>query len=282
MSGRLGEVARHLETTRELGLVIGAMRAIASARSREAQRSLAAVRDFAQTLGIAIGEALVLPRGPADELPTARQPRQVVLAICAEQGFVGGFDARLLETLAGSLDADTELWLLGERGQVAAPEHRLVPTWSASMAVHLDDVPELATTLLERIYAGLDERPLHFSLLHAQPGEAGPPTLLSRRLLPFDYGRFPLARRGSAPCTHLSPAALVAGLADEYLFAELCEALVLAYAAENDARMQAMISAEGHLQERRESLLGEYRRLRQDEITEEIIELTPRGPAGDG
>ena len=65
MSGRLGEVARHLETTRELGLVIGAMRAIASARSREAQRSLAAVRDFAQTLGIAIGEALALPRGPA-------------------------------------------------------------------------------------------------------------------------------------------------------------------------------------------------------------------------
>ena len=279
MSGRLGEVARHLETTRELGLVIGAMRAIASARSREAQRSLAAVRDFAQTLGIAIGEALALPRGPADELPTARQ---VVLAICAEQGFVGGFDARLLETLAGSLDADTELWLLGERGQVAAPEHRLVPTWSASMAVHLDDVPELATTLLERIYAGLDERPLHFSLLHAQPGEAGPPTLLSRRLLPFDYGRFPQAGRGSAPCTHLSSAALVAGLADEYLFAELCEALVLAYAAENEARMQAMISAEGHLQERRESLLGEYRRLRQDEITEEIIELTPRSPAGGG
>ena len=92
--------------------------------------------------------------------------------------------------------------------------HRLVPTWSASMAVHLDDVPELATTLLERIYAGLDERPLHFSLLHAQPGEAGPPTLLSRRLLPFDYGRFPQAGRGSAPCTYLSSAALVAGLQD--------------------------------------------------------------------
>ena len=38
--------------------------------------------------------------------------------------------------------------------------------------------------------------------------------------------------------------------------------------------MQAMVAAQGNVEERRNSLLAEFRRVRQDEITEEIIELS--------
>ena len=273
MSGRLAEVGQHLGTTRELGVVIGAMRGIAAARVQEARQRLDGVRAYAQTLGAAIGEALALLPEPQRPVPAHDAPGQaLVLALCAEQGFVGTFNERVLDAAQALLGPGAQLWLLGERGELGAGERGLAVDWSAPMAVHLDEVAGLAGRLAEALYARLGEgRARRVTLVHGQPGSTA---ALVRPLLPFDYTRFAVARRAQAPYVTLAPAQLVAGLADEYLFAELCEALVLSFAAENEARMQAMVAAQGNVEERRNELLAEFRRVRQDEITEEIVELS--------
>jgi len=274
VSGRLAEVGQHLATTRELGVVVGAMRSIAAARVQEARQQLDGVRAYAETLGTAIGEALALlpePQRPA--AGEAGHGQGLVLALCAEQGFVGGFNERVLDAaLACRSGSAGQLWLLGERGGLGAQERGLQPDWTAPMAVHLDEVPALAGRLAEALYARLGEgAATRVTLVHAQPGSPG---VLARPLLPFDYGRFAVSRRPQAPHITLSPERLVDGLADEYLYAELCEALVLSFAAENEARMQAMVAAQGNVEQRRSELLAEFRRVRQDEITEEIVELS--------
>jgi F-type H+-transporting ATPase subunit gamma len=48
---------------------------------------------------------------------------------------------------------------------------------------------------------------------------------------------------------------------------------MLSFAAENEARMRAMIAARAHVADKLESLVGRARQLRQEEITNEIIEL---------
>ncbi|WP_061288569.1 F0F1 ATP synthase subunit gamma [Azotobacter vinelandii] len=277
MSGRLGEVAGHLATTRELGLVIGAMRAIAAARSREARNCLDSVRAYAETLGTAIGEALaLLPEAQYPEVPAGGDRRHLVLALCAEQGFVGGFNERVLESAGACLGAaGAQLWVLGERGATVAAERGLRPAWSAPMIAHPDEMSALAGRMADALYARLgDGTPTRVSLVHAQPGEEGRQPVLTRTLLPFDYRRFPASHRHPSPAVTLAPARLVAGLAEEYVYAELCEALMLSFAAENEARMQAMVAARGNVERRSADLLAEYRRVRQDEITDEIIELS--------
>lgn len=72
----------------------------------------------------------------------------------------------------------------------------------------------------------------------------------------------------------MPPEQLLAELAEEYVYSELCEALMLSYAAENEARMQAMISARTNVERKLNELVGSYRTLRQEEITAEIIELS--------
>ena len=49
-------------------------------------------------------------------------------------------------------------------------------------------------------------------------------------------------------------------------------------AAENEARMQAMIAARGNVQKSLQELEARHRRQRQAEITEEIIELVRSAP----
>lgn len=273
MSGRLAEVGQHLATTRELGVVVGAMRGIAAARVQEARQHLDGVRAYAATLGTAIGEALALLPEPQRPAATADgRAHTLVLALCAEQGFVGGFNERVLDAAQGVLDRGAQLWLLGERGELGARERGLLVDWTAPMAVHLDEVPALAGRLGDALYARLGSGTAQrVALVHGQPGRS---EVLVRSLLPFDYSRFAVSRRRQAPYLTLTPARLIADLADEYLYAELCEALVLSFAAENEARMQAMVAAQGNVEARRDELLAEFRRVRQDEITEEIVELS--------
>jgi F-type H+-transporting ATPase subunit gamma len=51
-------------------------------------------------------------------------------------------------------------------------------------------------------------------------------------LLPFDFARFKVVPRSIPPITTLPPEQLLAELAEEYVYAELCEEVMLSFAAE--------------------------------------------------
>jgi F-type H+-transporting ATPase subunit gamma len=65
----------------------------------------------------------------------------------------------------------------------------------------------------------------------------------------------------------------------EYVFAQLAEAALLSFAAENEARMRAMIAAQDNTAETLAQMVATSRQLRQEEITEEILELAVSGLA---
>jgi len=50
-------------------------------------------------------------------------------------------------------------------------------------------------------------------------------------------------------------------------------ALMLSFAAENEARVRAMLAARANVKERLAELTHSYRQVRQDEITADIVEL---------
>ena len=123
--------------------------------------------------------------------------------------------------------------------------------------------------------SGLAGRPAS-TVVHAAPS-LGEVHVVDRSLAPFDFARFPRAKNPSPPIITLPPQILLAELAEEYVFAELCEALTLSLAAENEARMRAMTAAKSNVAKMLDELVARSRQLRQEEITNEIIELGGRG-----
>ncbi|MDE2006156.1 MAG: F0F1 ATP synthase subunit gamma, partial [Rhodospirillales bacterium] len=75
------------------------------------------------------------------------------------------------------------------------------------------------------------------------------------------------------PLTGLAPDLLLVRLAEEYVFAELCEAALSAFAAENEARVAAMVAAKSNIERVRTGLEARERQTRQEEITAEVAEL---------
>lgn len=278
MTERLSDVEQQIGSVHQLESVVTAMRGIAAARAREARGRLAGIRAYADTVGNAIGEALALLPDGADPHQRGHGPEpRIQIALCSEQGFAGAFNERVLTAVArqiGSAHGEaTDLLLVGDRGLMIAEDHGLSVGWSAPMAAHADEVPALANKLADALYDRLVAGATRVAIVHATPSAGGAIEIVERTLVPLDFGRFSVSPRALPPLITLDPRTLVAQLAEEFLFAELCEAAMLSFAAENDARMHAMIAARSNVGDKLEELRATHRRLRQDEITNEIVEL---------
>jgi len=291
MSNKLSEVQARMNGVHGLESVVGAMRGIAAARSREARSRLDGIRACARIVSAAIGDALLLIDDYASHETAGADTKRdeaMVIVLCAEQGFVGTFNEHVIDAALASSTAyaRTEYLLLGDRGIVAATERGLNVGWSAPMITHADEVPALADrltgVLFQRLVAG---RTTRVSVIHATPNPTASVQTVEQTLLPFDYGRFsgtsPAIARRNPPLINLAPQRLLSQLAEEYIFAQLCEAIMLSFAAENEARMRAMIAARTNVHDKLEALTGDFRRLRQEEITSEIVELSAGSIAAD-
>jgi F-type H+-transporting ATPase subunit gamma len=285
MSGKLGEIEDRIASTHQLDAVIATMRGIAASRSHEAHARLAGIRATAATAGAAIGEVLAFaPASAASSNRTednSADGGDVCVVVGTEQGFVGALNDELAAYALHESGARACRWLLvGSRLVSAAAGHGMACAWSAPMAAHPDGIPLLAARIADALYAHLagGKRARRVSVVSALPDELHL-RIAHRTLVPFDFTRFKVPPRAQPPLVNLAPARLLSGLVDFYVFVELCEALMLSFAAENEARVRAMLAARANVQQRLNDLTQRYRSLRQDEITAEIVELSAGGEA---
>jgi F-type H+-transporting ATPase subunit gamma len=276
MTERLADITRRIANVQQLEAVVTAMRGIAASRAQQSRARLPGVRAYAEVIARAIAAALaLLPRdGPAGR-PAGQ--RSGVILFAAEQGFAGAFSDRMLDAAAPLLAPrlpGASLFLLGARGIVLAEERQLPLAWRSGMAPHIDAVPAVAARIADALYeridaTGFDRVTMVFPVWSNETGLGAE----TRVLLPFDFRRFAGPPAAQPPLATLPVEVLLARLAEEYVFAELCEAAMSAFAAENEARVAAMIAAKGNIERVRSGLEARERQTRQEEITAEVAEL---------
>ncbi|MEI5998061.1 F0F1 ATP synthase subunit gamma [Paraburkholderia bengalensis] len=275
MTSRLSEIEGRMATAHQLDAVIRAMRGIAAAREREAQARLAGIRSVAATVGEAIGMVLTATHRDTGGFAREHDLAPVLIVFCTEQGFVGGFNERLLERVENwPSPGAAALFVVGTRGAALADERRLAYDWSVPMASHAEDVMRVAGRISDAVFARFAAHSASaIWLIHAVPAQGAQVAIVTRRLVPFDFDRFRTATRVRPPLLTLPVDKMLTGLAERYVYVELCEGLMLSFAAENAARMTAMLAASDHVGETLKALTREARIVRQDEITTEIVEL---------
>lgn len=272
MNSQQNELAARIDSVKQLGSVVGVLRSIAAARTQHSHDSLAGIRRYADTLAGAIAHALALM--PALEPTRERGGKsQTLLLFCAEQGFAGNFTERVFAA-AGSAE-QPHLLVVGRRGVQLAAAHGLKVDWSAPAIAHLSAAPALAdriaAELLSRIGVGNTSR-VEIVCTRVRDDQSTDVQRLS--LLPLELQRFRRELQRPAPLVQLPPALLLERLTLEYLRAQLTEAIVQNFAAENLARMQAMSAARDNIAHTLEDLQRAARVARQDAITAEVVELS--------
>ncbi len=276
MTERLGDISGRIDGIRQLGAVVNAMRGIAAARARQARDQLAAVDTYAASIAASISHALAL--SPLQIPEVTRRPALVVF--CAEEGFAGAFSERVLDAVGADLAANT-IFLLGTRGASVAAEREIDFSWRAALPAHSPGVPKLADRIAEAIYHRIAQGEIDGVEVVFSRWEPGQSMHVARqRLLPFDPEQMPHPRNRNPPLIYLPPKVLLGGLTADFLHAQLCKAALHAFAAENEARMTAMAAARTQIERSLATLQAQERRVRQEEITAEIIELAAGETAG--
>ena len=270
---RLAEVETHIASMGELLDIVGAMRSLASMRMQEAHRALPSIRRYAEAMAEAIGSALLLLPEPGLERSSVPSRRALILCT-AEHGFVGGFNARLLDAAENGFDRGDTVFVIGSRGAILARERGWMTAWARPMATRPQGAPETVRTLTAELYRSIARRRIScvdvMFLCHPQGGAA---TIEQRQLLPIDPAWFATRRLGPPPLHNLAPDLLIEKLVADYVFARLTEAVVESLASENAARFAAMGSAYDNVSKKLEELRQDARLARQDEITTELLDL---------
>jgi F-type H+-transporting ATPase subunit gamma len=271
MTARLAEISARITAVRQLGTVVNAMKGIAAGRARIARMQVQAVDGYAATISSAMAHAL----GPDISMVQARSMsgsgKPGLLVFCAEQGFAGAFSERVIDSIEPELDPD-RMFLIGTRGLSIAAARGIVPAWTTAMPSHSPGIPKLADRITTAIFAMVGTERIDRLDVVFTGSDRGRQTIKRQSLFPVDMSHFPKAT-GERPLMQVPIDGLIDSLGREYLHALICKAALHAFAAENEARMDAMSAAGSQIARELETFQALLRQVRQEDITAEIIEL---------
>lgn len=270
MTERLADISQRIETSRQLGAVVDAMRGMAGSRAQQSRALLPAVRGFAGITARALDQARAL--GHAPDIAATACGQTALIVFGAEQGFAGAFVRQVLDATQDQF-AHAHVFLLGSRSLALARERGHDPAWTCALPSRASAVPSTASELVDALYDHLGKAGA-MAVTMVYPVWSAGVVVTRRALLPLDRVTLPETRRkGLPPLVNLGVAHLLESLVEEYVFAQLCEATMETFAAENEARMMTMAAAKTNIDGKLTTLRAQERRLRQEEVTAEVIEL---------
>jgi F-type H+-transporting ATPase subunit gamma len=277
MNLELEHLKRRIRSTRQVHKVTSALQRVSAARLVNDRRALENSTRYTDRMLQILGEVLREVIRP--DLPLFVRPGQGwhgLVVFGSDRGLCGGFNRGLAAAAAEFARAraptETRVYVVGrvanrKARQLGLKVARAVQQPSrAARGELLDRLAVLSTT------AFLGEGCLDFHVLHSRFVSGLRQEPVCEQMLPVPVART-AAPEGAVAGFEPAPESILAELAGEFVRQRLDHAFLDGLAAEDAARQMAMSRAS----ENAEHLLGElmmtYRRLRQESITTEMIEL---------
>jgi F-type H+-transporting ATPase subunit gamma len=276
MMARAREITAKIGSLDELRQIVIAIRAMAAAQMQQSQNSLEPVRRYIEIIRSAVAEATALATRDSDDTAVGAGLRPGLVAFGAEHGFCGGFNEPIIKAAGETLKAQPNLYLIfvGNRGAQRSVEHNLQPDLTVAMATHSGAVSAAARRVAAVLYGAFVGHTISSTEALYMRIVNGHELCLHRvKLLPLEPLPAMEIRRRLSPLINLEPGRLRDELAAEYMFAMLEAIAMESFASENAARFRTMVAAHENIERKSSELNQLARRIRQEAVTAEILEL---------
>ena len=282
MSDTIASLQRQISSAGDLQSVVRTMKALAASSIGQYEQSVHALADYWRT--VELGLSVCLHQGERAPAPRQADSDGVIGAIVfgSDQGLVGQFNDIIadyaIKTLA-ALPGRPRVWAVGERVHARLADAGLTMAGQFAVPNSVKAITPLVAQIqiqseTQRAKDGCDQ--VYIFHNHPQTGSLYEP--VSQRLLPLDEIWQKKLTQVRWP-TKILPEVLndlpatLRSLIREYLFISLFRACAESLASENASRLAAMQRAEKNIDDLLEHLHGNFHRLRQSSIDEELFDV---------
>jgi F-type H+-transporting ATPase subunit gamma len=271
------EIAARIASLNELLDIVSAIRAIAASQMQQALRSLEAIRGYSEMIRGALSDAATLLPSDSMVVPASPLSASALIVFCAEHGLCGGFNEHPLHAAEHALAdraARVVLIVVGSRGGQICRERGLTPDLVLATATHCAGVTAAARRVATEVYRMFsDGRIAGLEVVYAQHAGSQFSRIERHRLLPLELPVIERHALAMPPLINLSPRRLFDDIVGEYFFAALENAAMQSFFSENATRFRTMEAAHQNIGNKAEELTKLARRVRQEAVTTEILDL---------
>lgn len=280
----LETLARRIEATEDLQSLVRSMKTISAVAVRQYDSAQASLLAYRKTIDL--GLQIVLKQHPVRQrASTTRVRTGAVVVFGSERGLCGNFNDPVAELAARhavrSRDDAPHLRIIAIGSQISPRLERL--------GLEIEDVLPLPGSV-HSLAEGVEHILVRLDKLQGDEAIDTTETIFNQRqddgtihprahlLLPIGIDHIRMLETRPWPSRRLptftvDAESLFSRLVRQHLYASLYHAALASMASENSARLAAMQRAERNIADQLTDMSADYRRLRQDAITTELMDI---------
>ncbi len=274
------EIRRRINSARNIKQITRAMQFVAASKLRRAQDSVLAARPYRDTLDEVIADLATVLSGEDHPLLAERDLAQahdrLIVIITSDRGLAGALNTNTVRFIAREITThpgDLKVATVGRKGRDAMRRAR-VP-----IAAHFEgfgdrptfaDVLPLARLITDDYVAGSYDR---VDVVYSRFVSTLVQKPVLDQLLPVEPAEDTSGIPGNQFLFEPNPADFLRALLPRYIATRLYQAVLESKASEESSRMVAMKNATENAQELIEDLTLSYNKVRQANITREMVEI---------
>jgi F-type H+-transporting ATPase subunit gamma len=272
------EIRRRIGAVRNIKQITRAMQFVAASKLRRAQEATLAARPYAEKLDEVLGD-LAAVLGDEEHPLLAERPEggpRLFVVFSTDSGLAGPLNTNTVRAVARAITeykGDLKVVSVGKKGRDALRRSR-VP-----MAAHFDamgdrptfgDILPLARLITDDFVGGVYDR---IDLVYPQFVSTLVQRATIEQLLPIQPAGDTAGIPGNQFIFEPDPAAFLRALLPRYVATRIFQALLETKASEQSSRMVAMKNATENAEDLIEDYTLAYNKVRQANITREMIEI---------
>ena len=278
------DIRRRIQSSKNIKQITRAMQFVAASKLKRAQESTLASRPYAEKLDEVLADLATVLTGEDHPLLVRREGgKRLIVLITTDRGLAGALNTNVIRFAAQQITesgGDLAVATVGRKGRDAMRRAR-VP-----LEAHFEgfgdrptfaDVLPLARLISEDFLGGKVNR-VDIVYSHFVSTLSQKPSL--DELLPITPSEDTAGIPGNQFIFEPSPAAVLEQLLPRYVATRLFQAVLEGKASEESSRMVAMKNATENAEELIEDLTLAYNKVRQSNITREMIEIASGAQAG--
>ena len=256
--------------------IINAMKAYAGVTIRKTEELVLNIRRYEENIFSSLAD--VMTQRPENALEEQGRQKRILIAFGSSQGLCGAYNEKIADTVFDTVTGDDTLFVIGRRLISSLELRKLGYDYFDDSVVSVNGIENALRETTSKIMSIYKNRE-YYNLAIIFTSVSGNKSDISiEQVLPPDIGRVRTLRpAGVSPLTYLEREIIFNKVLEEFLYISLYRGFIESLRSENWYRLRSMEGAAENIKRRISDLDSLQKYIRQEEITEEMLEILGSG-----